>query len=145
MKYLLTLLMLPATIFVAAQAQAQGLNLQALQQQLSANPAAQQAMQQGQQAILQQALQQLAANPQMLMQMAGSLTPQQQATLMQQAMAAGQQIFTPAEQAKLTAFTSSPEGASIAAKLPLLVQQLAPVVLQMYAGQGATVAPAAGK
>jgi hypothetical protein len=78
--------------------------------------------------------------------MANSLTPAQQATLMQQALTIGQQLFTPAEQAKLMAFTSSPEGASIAAKLPALVQQMAPTVLQMVAQSAAApkVAPAAG-
>lgn len=130
---------------VATAAYAQGFNLQAIQQQLAATPQGQQVMQQGQQAVMQQALQQLANNPQMLTQMANSLSPQQQSTLMQQAMVAGQKIFTPAEQAKLTTFTASPEGASIAAKLPQLVQALAPTLLQMYAGQAATVAPAAGK
>lgn len=105
----------------------------------AANPLAQQA----QQAIMQQAMQQVASNPQLLSQMAGSLTPQQQASFTQQALAAMQKNLTPAEQAKLTAFTASPEGASIAAKLPQIMQQLAPVLLQMYAGNG--VAPAAGK
>jgi hypothetical protein len=130
---------------VAVAAHAQGFNLQALQQQLATTPAGQAAMQQTQAAVMQQAMQQMAANPQLLTQMANSLTPAQQATLMQQAMTAGQRIFTPAEQAKLTAFTSSPEGASIAAKLPQLVQALAPTLLQMYAGQAGTLAPAAGK
>lgn len=122
--------------------------MQLLQQQIAAAaPAAQQAVQQTtQQAIVNQALQQLAANPQMLTSMVNSLSPQQQATLMQQALTAGQKIFTQQEQTKLLAFTSSPEGASIAAKMPQLVQQLTPMVLQMYAANGTTnVAPAAGK
>ena len=128
---------------LAGTVQAQGFDLNALKTQVMASPAAQQA----QQAVMQQALQQAAANPQLLTQMAGSLTPTQQATLMQQAMAIGQQLFTPAEQAKLMAFTASPEGASIASKLPQLVQQLAPSVLQMVAASGAAAktAPAAGK
>ena len=130
---------------VAFAAHAQGFNLQALQQQLAGTQAGQAAMQQTQAAVMQQAMQQMAANPQLLTQMANSLSPAQQATLMQQAMTVGQQIFTPAEQAKLTAFTASPEGASIASKLPQLVQALAPTVLQMYAGQAGNLAPAAGK
>jgi hypothetical protein len=59
-------------------------------------------------------------------------------------MAIGQKLFTPAEQAKLTAFTATPEGASIVSKMPQLAQQLAPVVLQMYAQQAGKIAPAAG-
>lgn len=108
----------------------------------SANPLAQQA----QAAVMQQALQQVASNPQLLSQMAGSLTPQQQVAFTQQALAVTQRNLTPAEQAKLTAFTASPEGASIASKLPQIMQQLAPVLLQMYAGNsGAGIAPASGK
>ncbi|RYG60214.1 MAG: hypothetical protein EON60_07935 [Alphaproteobacteria bacterium] len=107
----------------------------------SANPLAQQA----QAAVMQQALQQVAGNPQLLSQMAGSLTPQQQVAFTQQALAVTQRNLTPAEQAKLTAFTASPEGASIASKLPQIMQQLAPVLLQMYAGNSAGLAPASGK
>ncbi len=107
----------------------------------AANPLAQQA----QQAMMQQAMQQMANNPQLLTQMAGALSSQQQATLSTQALSAIKQVLTPAEQAKLTAFTASPEGASIASKLPQIMQQLAPVMLQMYAGNGAGASPAAGK
>ena len=148
MKKLLAFVL--AVVAIAATAQAQGgYDFGAIARQVAASPAAQQAMQspaaqQAQQAVMQQALQQAAANPQLLTQMANSLSPSQQATLMQQALTIGQQIFTPAEQAKLTAFTATPEGASIASKLPLLAQQLAPVVLQMYASSTAKVAPAAG-
>jgi hypothetical protein len=101
--------------------------------------------QQAQTALMQQALQAMAANPQLLTQMAGSLNTQQQATLLQQTMAVANKSFTPQEQASLNAFTATPEGQSIMAKLPGVIQQLAPVVLQMYAGQMGTVAPAAGK
>lgn len=141
MKKLLALIL--AVAGLAATVQAQGFDLNALKTQVMASPAAQQA----QQAVMQQALQQAAANPQLLTQMANSLSPQQQAQLMQQALVIGQKLFTPAEQAKLMAFTSSPEGASIAAKMPQLVQQMAPTVLQMVANSGAAakIAPAAGK
>lgn len=148
MKKLLALLTF--AVAAVATAQAQGFDFGALQKQIA--PLAQQAAatpagQQAQQALMQQALQQAAANPQLLSQMAGSLSASQQSTLMQQALVIGQKLFTPAEQAKLATFTSSPEGASIAAKLPQLVQQMAPTVLQMYASSmgGATTAPAAGK
>lgn len=141
MKKLLAILAL--VVATAATAQAQGFDLNALQKQMAASPA----MQQMQQQMMQQALQQAAQNPQLISQMANSLTPEQQASLMQQALVVGQKLFTPAEQAKLATFTSSPEGASIAAKLPQLVQQMAPTVLQMYAASmgGANTAPAAGK
>ena len=145
---------LATALLVPAHAQEYDFNAIAKQvapmaQQIAASPMAQQVMaspaaQQAQQAVMQQALQQAAANPQLLTSMAGSLTPTQQATLMQQALAIGQKLFTPAEQAKLASFTSSPEGASIAAKLPQLVQQLAPTVLQMVATSSAGAAPAAG-
>lgn len=145
MNIILTLL-LGALVpwFLVPAAQAQGFDLNALQKQMAANPA----MQQMQQQMMQQALLEASKNPQMIAQMANALSPQQQATLMQQAMAMGQKMFTPAEQAKLAEFTSSPEGASIAAKLPQMAQQLAPVVLQMYAASmapAAKVVPAAGK
>lgn len=145
-----------AAVLLATTVHAQGYDFNAIAkqvapmaQQIAGSPMAQQVMaspaaQQAQQAVMQQALQQAAANPQLLTSMAGSLTPTQQATLMQQALTIGQKLFTPAEQAKLAAFTSSPEGASIAAKLPQLVQQLAPTVLQMVASSSAGTAPAAG-
>ncbi len=151
-KTILTLAALAATTPVFAQGFDLNKAMQAAQQMAAgstgttttaaANPLAAQA----QQAIVQQALQQLANNPQLLTQLAGSLTPQQQATLTTQALGVAQQNLTKAEQAKLTAFTASPEGASIAAKLPQIVQQLAPTLLQMYAGNSAAnLAPAAGK
>ena len=155
MKKILTAAALAVVVATAGYAQGFDLNkaMQAAQQMTSGNTgtattnaAANPLMQQAQQAVMQQALQQLAANPQMLTQMAASLTPQQQATLTTQALSVAQKNLTTAEQAKLTAFTASPEGASIAAKLPQIVQQLAPVLLQMYAGNGAgNIAPAAGK
>ncbi|PZP40589.1 MAG: hypothetical protein DI585_00535 [Pseudomonas fluorescens] len=136
-------------VLAAAGAQAQGFNLgsalQTVQQQLGSTPAGQAATQEMQNAVMQQALQQLAANPQILTQMANSLTPAQQTTLTQQALAAAQQILTPNEQAKLTAFATSTEGASIAGKLPQIVQQLAPTLMQMYATNSANgIIPAAG-
>ncbi len=101
--------------------------------------------QQAQNALMQQALQMMAQNPQLLTQMAGSLNTQQQASLLQQTMSVANKSFTPQEQASLNAFASTPEGQSIMAKLPGVIQQLAPMVLQMYAGQMGAVAPAAGK
>ncbi len=101
--------------------------------------------QQAQAALMQQTLQMLAQNPQLLTQMAGSLNTQQQATLLQQTLSVANKSFTPQEQASLNAFAATPEGQSIMAKLPGLIQQLTPVVLQMYAGQMGAVAPAAGK
>lgn len=101
--------------------------------------------QQAQSAMMQQALQMMAQNPQLLTQVAGSLSPQQQASLLQQTMGVANQNFTPKEQASLNAFASTPEGQSIMAKLPGVIQQLAPVVMQMYAGQMGAMAPAAGK
>lgn len=160
MKYLLILL---ATFgfspLVQAQTQNYGFNLgQALQaaQQMAVTSgqtggtattgtATSALGQQAQTALMQQALQAMAANPQLLTQMAGSLNPTQQATLMQQALGMANQTFTAKEQASFNAFTATPEGQSIMAKLPVLIQQLAPVVLQMYAGNMGAVAPAAGK
>jgi len=147
MKYLLLAcagLLTTCSMFVVPQtSRAQTLDLGALQRQLGASPAGQQA----QQAMVQQAMQYLASNPQMLTSMVNSLTPEQQASLTQQALVAGQKIFTPAEQTKLTQFVTSPEGAGIAQKMPQLIQQMTPVVMQMYAANqsGATLKPAAGK
>lgn len=134
-----------AALGIVTVAHAQGFDFNAIKQQLAASPAAQQATQGMQQQVMQQALQQAAKNPQLLTSMASQLTPTQQSTLMQQAMAAGKQIFTPAEQSKLASFTSTPEGAGIVAKLPQLVQQLAPTVLQMVAANAGSTAPAVGK
>ena len=146
----LTSILVPcALVALAATASAQGFDFGALAKQAAASPLAQQAMaspaaQQAQQAVMQQALQQAAANPQLLTSMASSLSPAQQSTLMQQALVIGQKLFTPAEQAKLTSFMATPEGAGIAAKIPQLAQQLAPTVLQMVASSSAGVAPASG-
>lgn len=157
MKYILILL---AAIGFAPLAQAQGYGLgnimQAAQQMAAGSQQTQTGAtgaavansmlgQQAQGALMQQALQVMANNPQLLTQMAGSLNTTQQASLMQQAMAMANQSFTPQEQASLNAFTATPEGQSIMAKLPGLIQQLAPVVLQMYAGQMGATAPAAGR
>lgn len=142
-----------AALTLAPLAQAQGFNLgNALQtaQQLGVNTqtggASSGALgQQAQQMLMQQALQQLAANPQLVTQMAASLSAQQQASLKDRMMSVAKNVLTPAEQTSLNTFASTPEGASIAAKMPQIVQQMAPVVLQMYASQNASVAPAAGK
>ncbi len=153
MKYLIILL---AALGFAPLVHAQGFNLgSALQaaQNMAAtqgqtgttNVATSPLAQQAQTAMVQQALQVMAANPQLVTQLAGSLNPQQQATLMQQALGLATQTFTAKEQASFTAFAATPEGQGIMAKLPQLMQQLTPVLLSMYAGQGAAaVAPAAG-
>ena len=159
MKYLFIIL---AALGFMPLVNAQGFNLgsalQAAQQMAagqqggtaSANTAATGALgQQAQAALMQQALQMMAQNPQLLTQMAGSLNTTQQASLLQQTMTMANKTFTPQEQASLNAFAATPEGQSIMAKLPGVIQQLAPVVMQMYAGQmgtaGSAVAPAAGK
>lgn len=156
MKYLLILLAaLGFTPLVNAQGFNLGSALQAAQQmaatqQTGTGTAATGALgQQAQTALMQQTLQMLAQNPQLLAQMAGNLNTQQQATLLQQTLSVANRNFTPQEQASLNAFAATPEGQSIMAKLPGVIQQLAPVVMQMYAGQmgaaGSAVAPAAGK
>lgn len=143
MKKLLAFIV--AVIATATVAHAQTFDLGAIQKQLAASPAAQQASQGLQQQMMQQALTEAANNPQLVAKMAGSLSPSQQSTIMTKAMSIGQTLFTPAEQAKLASFGATPEGAGIMAKLPQLAQQLAPTVLQMYAGAAAANAPAAGK
>jgi len=155
MKYLFILL---AAIGFIPLVNAQGFNLgsalQAAQQMASGQQTGTAATgstatgalgQQAQTAMMQQAMQMMAQNPQLLTQVAGSLSPQQQASLLQQTMGVANKNFTPQEQASLNAFAATPEGQSIMAKLPGVIQQLAPVVLQMYAGQMGTMAPAAGK
>jgi len=154
MKYILILC---AALGFAPLVQAQGFNLgQALQAAqnmavtpgqtgTTANVATSPLAQQAQTAMVQQALQVMAANPQLVTQLASSLSPQQQAALTQQALGLATQTFTVQEQASFTAFAATPEGQGIMAKLPTLLQQLTPVLLSMYAGQGAnTLAPAAG-
>lgn len=160
MKYLFILL---AVVGFTPLVNAQGFNLgsalQAAQQMAAgqqtgtADTAATGALgQQAQAAMMQQTLQMMAQNPQLLTQMAGSLNTQQQASLLQQTMAMANKTFTPQEQASLNAFAATPEGQSIMAKLPGLIQQLTPVVMQMYAGQvgsaggsAGAMAPAAGR
>ena len=63
----------------------------------------------------------------------GSLSPAQQQALMVQANALATKLFTPAEQKSLKAFQSTPQGQGVMSKLPALVEQLAPILLQMYA------------
>ncbi|TKW61889.1 MAG: hypothetical protein DI628_04520 [Blastochloris viridis] len=155
MKYLFILL---AAIGFIPLVNAQGFNLGSALQAAQQMTAGQQAGatgtgmagtgalgQQAQTAMMQQAMQMMAQNPQLLTQVAGSLSPQQQASLLQQTMGVANKNFTPQEQASLNAFAATPEGQSIMAKLPGVIQQLAPMVLQMYAGQMGTMAPAAGK
>lgn len=117
-----------------AHAEDSGFDFNAIGKQLMANPAVQ-----------QQVATTAANNPQLVSQFANSLTPAQQTTLSQQALEVAKQMLTPAEQTALTQFQSTPEGAGVMAKLPAIIQQLAPTLLQMYAAQTATQAPAAGK
>ena len=162
MKYLaltFAALLTTCSVFVVPhKADAQGFNLgsalQAAQQMTAGQQAGSGAAatgatgmlgQQAQTALMQQAVQMMAQNPQLLTQMAGSLSAPQQASLLQQTMGIANKSFTPQEQASLNAFAATPEGQSIMAKLPGVIQQLAPVVLQMYAGQMGATSPAAGK
>lgn len=98
-------------------------------------------------AVQQQVGAQVMKNPQLLTGAAGAtgtsaagmmaaLSPAQKQQLMTQANAIAAKLFTPGEQQSLKAFQATPNGASITSKLPTLVQQLAPVLLQMYAGTG---------
>ncbi|HEX2859337.1 MAG TPA: hypothetical protein VHP58_03970 [Alphaproteobacteria bacterium] len=102
-------------------------------------------------AVQQQVGAQVMKNPQLLTGAAGAtgtagmtgaagmmaaLSPAQKTQLMTQANAIAAKLFTPSEQKSLQAFQATPDGASITGKLPTLVQQLAPVLLQMYAGTG---------
>lgn len=123
---------------LCAIASAYALDFSAMQQQLLANPAVQQQ-------LAATAAQTAASNPQMLTQAIASLTPQQQSTLAAQAQAIAAKVFTPAENASLNAFTATPEGQGIMAKLPQFAQQLMPVILQLVAGQTGAAAPAAGQ
>ncbi len=99
-----------------------------------------------QQAVGKQVMQQAASNPGAVatalggaagvsgtLGMLGSLNPAQQQQLVAAAQAIGGKLFTPAEQTALAKFQSSPEGTGIMAKMPALLEQLAPVVMQMYA------------
>lgn len=126
------------TAGLCAIASTYALDFAAMQKQLMANPAIQQQ-------LATTAAQTAASNPQLLTSAIANLTPQQQTTLSQKAMAIAAQVFTPAENAKLTAFTATPEGQGIVAKLPAFAEQLMPVVMQMVAGNSGAVAPAAGK
>ncbi|MBI1308330.1 MAG: hypothetical protein GC129_00530 [Proteobacteria bacterium] len=130
-----TALLTLAVALTAATASAY--DFTALQQQLMASPAAQQAV-----------AQTVASNPQLatstassMATMLGNLTPSQTQLLSTQVQAITQKLFTPAEQTKLTQFQATPEGASIVSKLPALAQQLAPVLLQLYMSQSAGIAP----
>lgn len=110
---------------------------QTLGQQLMANPQLQQAIA-GQ--MVQGAMANNAGNP------AGgfaSMNASDATALAGQAQAIANKYLTAGEQAKLTAFQSSPEGQAIIAKLPQMANELAPLLLQAYLGNAA-VAPAAG-
>ncbi|MFZ2587765.1 MAG: hypothetical protein WAZ18_06590 [Alphaproteobacteria bacterium] len=65
----------------------------------------------------------------------GSLTPEQRAQLMTQANAIAAKLFTPAEAKAVKGFQATPAGQGVMSKLPALAEQLAPVILQMYAGK----------
>lgn len=120
-----------------------------LASQVMANPAMQQVAVQAasnpavQQAVLQQALSgataKAATGKGAMATALATLTPEQTALLTQKAQAIAAKLFTAKEQKALTAFQTSPEGAGVMGKMPALMQQLAPVILQMY------MAPAAGK
>lgn len=96
-----------------------------------------------------QVAQAAAANPQvvtaagtgMAEQFLANLTPAQQQQLTAQFNAIADKILTPAENAKLTQFQASREGAAVIAKMPQIIEQFAPVILQMYLAQSAQVAP----
>lgn len=134
-----------SALLVAPLATAQVGDWGAVAGQLMANPAVQQAAVQAasnpavQQAVLQQALAG-SANPVptatgkgALATALATLTPQQTALLTQKAQGIASKLFTAKEQTALSAFQASPEGSSIMGKMPLLMEQLAPVILQMYA------------
>lgn len=130
---------LMATLALTATT-AQAYDLTGMQQML-ASPA-------GQQQALQVA-QKVVANPQMATaagasmadQFLANLTPAQQQQLTAKFNAIAAQVLTPAENSKLLQFQSSAEGAGVIAKMPRIIEQFAPVILQMYLSQSAQVAP----
>lgn len=128
--------LLAAMVVVAGAAQAQTAQQIDLSKVL-ANPQVQQML--GQQ-IVGGAMANNAGNP------AGgfaTMTPAQANTLAVQAQAIANKYLTKAEQDKLEAFQASPEGQAIISKMPQMANELAPLLLQAYMGNGA-VAPAAG-
>jgi hypothetical protein len=54
------------------------------------------------------------------------------AALMATAQAAMAKVLTPTEQKSLQAYSATPTGASVMSKMPALVEQLMPIMLQMY-------------
>lgn len=125
MKYVMISLLAAASTAVAY-------DFSALQQAVTNNPQVQQAV--GAQ-VMKNAAATAPTTGAGVLGALSKMTPEQQKMLMTQANAIAAKLFTPAEAKSLKTFQATPQGAGVMNKLPALVEQLAPVIFQMYAGK----------